>query len=40
METKVKMIKRAEQGNKVVDISHSCNKVLTNEDLVKLEAQR
>ena len=40
METKVKMIERAEQGDKMVGISHSCNKELTNEDLMKLEAQR
>ena len=29
-----------EQGDKTVDISHSCNKELANEDLMELEAQR
>ena len=40
METKVKMIKRVEQGDKIVDISYFYNKELTNGDLMKLEAQR
>ena len=40
METKVKMIKRVEQGDKIVDISYFYNKELTNGALMKLEAQR
>ena len=40
METKVKITQRVEQGDKTVDISHSCNKELANEDLMELEAQR
>lgn len=40
METKVKIIQRVEQGDKTVDISHACNKELTDEDLMELEVQR
>ena len=48
METKVKIIDRVEQGEKMVDVACSYNielltvqhKELTNEDLMELEAQR
>ena len=48
METKVKIIERVEQGQKMVDVACSCNtellavqhKELTDEDLVELETQR
>ena len=48
METKVKIIERVEQGEKMVDVACSCNtellavqhKELTDEDLVELETQR